>query len=91
MAAGPHLDPKTRLLVALGSAAAAKCQVCFTTLYATASSVEATDAEIRAAVAIASKVVQKSHQFMAAFIDETTKASISARSPENAEADCPCE
>lgn len=69
----PHLDPKTQLLVALGSAVAAKCQVCFAGLYAQADAVEATDQELRAAVAIASKVAAKSHEFMMGFVKDTTK------------------
>ena len=72
----PHLDPKTQLLVALGAAAAAKCQACFAGLYATANSVEATDKEIRSAVAIANKVAGKSRDFMSAFIEETTKGAV---------------
>lgn len=61
------LDPKTQLLVALGAATAAKCQHCFATLYGAA------DKEIGAAVAIAAKVSAKSQDFMAAFIDQTTR------------------
>jgi len=72
----PHLDPKTQLLVALAAAAAAKCQTCFVGLYAKADSVEATDKEIRSAVAIANKVAAKSRDFMSTFIEETTKGSI---------------
>jgi AhpD family alkylhydroperoxidase len=72
-----HLDPKTQLLVALGAAAAAKCQACFAGLYSTASKVEASDREIRAAVAIATKVTEKSQEFMAAFIENTTEGAIS--------------
>ena len=45
----PHLDPKTQLLVALGSAVAAKCQPCFAGLYSKVNDVEATDQEVRAA------------------------------------------
>jgi alkylhydroperoxidase/carboxymuconolactone decarboxylase family protein YurZ len=73
-----HLDPKTQLLVALGAAAAARCQTCFAGLYPTACKVEASDREIRAAVAIATKVAAKSQDFMAAFIEETTEGAISA-------------
>ncbi len=72
----PHLDPKTQLLVALAAAAAAKCQACYAGLYATANAVEATDQEIRSAVAIADKVAAKSRDFMLAFIEETTKGAV---------------
>jgi len=72
-----HLDPKTQLLVAIAAAAAAKCQACFAGLYASASQVEASDREIRAAVAIAAKVTAKSQEFMAAFIEQTSKGAIS--------------
>ena len=85
-----HLDPKTQLLVALGAAAAAKCQTCFTGLYATASKVEATDREIRAAVAIASKVAAKSRDFMAAFIEETTGGAVSTVAVEAEPTGCEC-
>jgi AhpD family alkylhydroperoxidase len=74
----PHLDRKTQLLVALGVAAAAKCQACFAGLYGTAAEVGAEDKEIRAAVAIAERVAAKSRDFMAAFIEETTKGAIAA-------------
>jgi alkylhydroperoxidase/carboxymuconolactone decarboxylase family protein YurZ len=72
----PILDSKTQLLVALGAAVAGKCQTCFAKLYDTAERLEVSDSEIRAVVAIASKVTEKSHQFMAAFIDETTKGTV---------------
>jgi AhpD family alkylhydroperoxidase len=72
------LDPKTQLLVAVGAAVAAKCQHCFTTLYAAAGNVGATDKEIGAAVAIAAKVAKKSHDFMAAFIEQTTRGMVAA-------------
>ena len=73
------LDPKTEMLVALGAAAAARCQTCFATLYATAEKVDATDAEIRAALAIANKVAEKSHGFMAAFVEQTTDGRVPAK------------
>ena len=85
-----HLDPKTQLLVALGAAAAAKCQACFAGLYATASKVEASDREIRAAVAIATKVTEKSQEFMAAFIESTTEGAISRGSVEAESTACGC-
>ncbi len=72
----PHLDPKTQLLVALAAATAAKCQTCFAGLYATANAVEATDKEIRSAVAIGNKVAGKARDFMSAFIEETTKGAV---------------
>jgi AhpD family alkylhydroperoxidase len=73
-----YLDPKTQLLVAIGAAAAAKCQNCFATLYGAANKVGATDKEIGAAVAIAAKVTAKSHEFMATFIEDTTKGKVPA-------------
>lgn len=72
MTSEPFLDPKTQLLVALAAAAAAKCQRCFAMLYSSAEQVGASDKEVRAAVAIASKVAAKSREFMAAFIEQTT-------------------
>jgi alkylhydroperoxidase/carboxymuconolactone decarboxylase family protein YurZ len=72
------LDAKTQLLVALGAAVAAKCQGCFTKLYPNADKVGASDKEIRAVVAIATKVAEKSRQFMAAFVDEATKGAVPA-------------
>ena len=70
------LEPKTQLLVALGAAVAAKCQNCFATLYGAADKVGATDQEIGAVVAIATKVSTKSHDFMAAFIQQTTDGKV---------------
>ena len=72
------LDAKTQLLVALGAAAAAKCQHCFATLYGATDKVGVTDGEVRAAVAVATKVGDKSRDFMAAFIAETTRGAIPA-------------
>jgi AhpD family alkylhydroperoxidase len=72
------LDAKTQLLIALGAAAAAKCQHCFATLYGAAGKVGATDSEVRAAVAVATKVAAKSRDFMAAFIAETTRGAVPA-------------
>jgi len=86
----PHLDPKTQLLVALGAAAAAKCQACFAGLYATANAVEATDKEIRSAVAIGNKVAGKSRDFMSAFIEETTKGAVAVWGDEAESAPCGC-
>jgi len=84
------LDPKTQLLVALGAAAAAKCQHCFATLYGAADKVGASDQEIGAAVAIANKVSAKSQDFMAAFIDQTTRGAIKTTSPDGAASPCGC-
>jgi AhpD family alkylhydroperoxidase len=78
------LDPKTQLLVALGAAVAAKCQNCFATLYGAADKVGATDKEVQAVVAIATKVTAKSHDFMAAFVEQTTKGMVKARGGEPA-------
>lgn len=72
------LDAKTQLLIALGAAAAAKCQHCFATLYRTAGQVAVTDREVRAAVAIATKVAAKAQDFMAAFIEQTTAGAVPA-------------
>lgn len=72
------LDARTQFLIALGAAVAAKCQHCFATLYWSADKVGATDREIRAAVAIATKVAGKSQDFMAAFVQATTKGTIPA-------------
>ena len=87
----PHLDPKTQLLVALGSAVAAKCQTCFAGLYARANEVEATDQEIRAAVDIANKVASKSHEFMIAFVKDTTKGAVAVHSDGPASGPCACD
>ncbi len=84
------LDAKTQLLVALGAAAAAKCQHCFSTLYGAADKVGASDKEIGAAVAIATKVSAKSQDFMAAFIDQTTRGAIRTTGPDGAAAPCGC-
>lgn len=87
----PILDSKTQLLVALGAAVAAKCQTCFAKLYDTAGKLGVSDSEIRSVVAIASKVTEKSHQFMAAFIDETTKGTpATAGNPAAAASGCGC-
>ena len=85
-----HLDPKTELLVALGSAVAAKCQVCFAKLYALANEVEATDQEVRAVVGIANKVAAKSHGFMNAFVEDATKGLVAAGSNEAGSDGCTC-
>ena len=87
----PHLDPKTQLLVALGSAVAAKCQVCFAGLYAQADDVEATEREVRAVVAIANKVAAKSQEFMGAFVEDTTKGAVAASSDGPASGSCACD
>ena len=87
----PHLDPKTQLLVALGSAVAAKCQVCFAGLYAQADAVEATDQEVRAAVAIADRVAAKARDFMVAFVKDSTKGAITVRPGEPASGSCACD
>lgn len=85
------LDPKTQLLVALGAAVAAKCQTCFATLYGAADKVGATDQEVQATVAIATKVTAKSNDFMAAFIEQTTHGTVHARaSHEAATSGCGC-
>jgi hypothetical protein len=73
------LEPKTQLLVALGAAAAAKCQNCFTKLYGSVDTVAASAEEVRAAVAIGMKVAAKSHDFMAAFMDAATGGAVPAR------------
>jgi AhpD family alkylhydroperoxidase len=86
----PHLDPKTQLLVALGAAAVAKCQACFVGLYATADSVEATDKEIRSAVAIGTRVAAKSRDFMSAFIEETTKGAVALSGNDAESTGCGC-
>jgi len=86
----PHLDPKTQLLVALGSAVAAKCQICFAGLYSQADAVEATDQEVRAAVAIANKVAAKSHEFMVAFVKDATKGAVAVGPNEPASGSCAC-
>jgi AhpD family alkylhydroperoxidase len=86
----PFLDPKTQLLVALGAAVAARCQHCFETLYGAADKVGASDQEIGAVVAIAAKVSAKSQEFMAAFIDQTTKGAVKASGAEQASTGCGC-
>ena len=72
------LDAKTQLLIALGAAAAARCQHCFATLYGSVEKVGVTDREVRAAVAIAGKVAAKAQDFMAAFIEQTTTGAVPA-------------
>lgn len=86
----PHLDPKTQLLVALGSAVAAKCQPCFSGLYSNVSDVGATDQEVRAAVTIANQVAAKSHDFMVAFVEETTKGAVSVNADGSETGSCAC-
>ena len=86
----PHLDPKTQLLVALGSAVAAKCQPCFSGLYSKVSDIEATDQEVRAAVAIANQVVAKSHDFMVAFVEETTAGAVAVDADGSETGSCVC-
>ena len=85
-----YLEPKTQLLVAIGAAVAAKCQNCFATLYGAANKVGATDKEIGAAVAIATKVTAKSHEFMATFVEETTKGKVPAAETADAAASGGC-
>ncbi len=80
------LDPKTQLLVAVGAAAAAKCQKCFTKLYGMAGPAGVSDREIRAALAIAEKVSEKSRGFMAEFIEETRQAFVESGIADAAEA-----
>ncbi len=87
----PHLDSKTQLLVALGSAVAAKCQICFAGLYAKADEVEATDQEVRAVVTIANKVASKSHEFMIAFVKDTTKGVVTVHPDGPASDSCACD
>ncbi len=85
------LDPKTELLVALGAAVAARCQSCFSTLYAAAEKADTSDSEIRAAVALANKVAEKSQGFMAAFVEQTTEGRVVAQLGSDADAcDCTC-
>jgi len=72
------LDNKTQLLIALGAAAAARCQHCFATLYGSADKLAVTDREVRATVAIAMKVAAKAQDFMAAFIEQTTAGAVPA-------------
>ena len=86
-----HLDSKTQLLVALGSAVAAKCQICFAGLYAQADEVEATDQEVRAVVAIANKVASKSHEFMIGFVNDTTKGVVAVGSDGPESGSCACD
>jgi alkylhydroperoxidase/carboxymuconolactone decarboxylase family protein YurZ len=88
MTTEPFLDPKTQLLVALGAAAAAKCQNCFTKLYGMVDAVGVTGEEVRAAVAIADTVAQKSRGFMSAFIAETTKGIVTAHGSRSAGCGC---
>ncbi len=84
------LEPKTQLLVALGAAVAAKCQTCFVTLYGAADKAGATDQEIGAVVAIATKVSSKSHDAMAAFIQRTTDGKVTLGSHDAASGGCGC-
>ncbi len=86
----PHLDPKTQLLVALGCAVAAKCQPCFSGLYSRVSEVDATDQEVRAAVAIANQVVAKSHEFMVAFVEESTEGAVAVDADGAETGSCVC-
>jgi alkylhydroperoxidase/carboxymuconolactone decarboxylase family protein YurZ len=71
-----QLDARTQVLVALGAAVAAKCQDCFAKLYETAGRIGVSDREVRAVVAIAAKVSEKSHGFMAAFVERTTMGAV---------------
>ncbi len=72
------LDPKTQLLVALGAAVAARCQHCFATLYGAAEKAGVEEREVRAAVAIATTVAAKAQEFMAVFVEQTSKGAIAA-------------
>jgi alkylhydroperoxidase/carboxymuconolactone decarboxylase family protein YurZ len=72
------LDARTQLLIALGAAAAARCQHCFATLYASANKVPVSDREVRAVVDIAMKVAGKAQDFMGAFIEQTTAGAVRA-------------
>ncbi len=85
-----HLDPKTTLLVALGSAVAGKCQACFAGLYSKANGVGATDQEVRAAVAIANEVAAKSQGFMVAVVEGTMKGPVSVPSGGSETGSCAC-
>ena len=63
---------------------------CFAGLYAQADAVEATDQEVRAAVAIANKVAAKSHEFMVAFVKDATKGVVAVGPDEAASGSCAC-
>jgi hypothetical protein len=52
--------------------------------------VEATDQEVRAAVAIANQVAAKSHDFMVAFVEETTKGAVSVNADGSQTGSCVC-
>lgn len=84
------LDPKTQLLVAMGAAVAAKCQTCFAKLYGMVGEVGVSDTEVRAVVAISNKVAHKSRDFMAAFVEQTTKGVVGARMGGAEDAGCGC-
>jgi alkylhydroperoxidase/carboxymuconolactone decarboxylase family protein YurZ len=85
------LEPKVQVIVALAAATAAKCQSCFTKLHGMAKELDVTDSELRAAVDIGNRVSQKSHEFMSAFIEETTSGTVRARADEDASAGgCAC-
>jgi AhpD family alkylhydroperoxidase len=90
MKAQTFLDAKTQHLVALGAAVAAKCQNCFAGLYGSAAQAGLSDNEIRAVVAIAEKVTEKSHGFMAEFVEKTTHGAIRHTSEGEAAAGCGC-
>jgi len=86
----PHLDPKTQLLIALAAAVAGKCQACFAGLYTKVDEVGASEQEVRAAVSIGSKVAAKSHDFMAAFVKETTEGAIALGGDAEETGSCSC-
>jgi hypothetical protein len=87
----PKLDDKTQLLVVLGAAVAARCQRCFAKLYARIAEAGVTDEEVRAVVALATKVNGHAHEFMLAFVDETMKGAAGRNSPGRSADDASCE
>lgn len=65
------MDPKTEILIALGTAIGANCIPCFDHLYSRSREVKLTDEEIRAVAALAGKVKNGATVFMQNNIAET--------------------
>ena len=65
------MDPKTEIMIALGTAIGANCIPCFDHLYSRSREVKLTDEEIRAVAALAGKVKNGATVFMQNNIAET--------------------
>ncbi|MDJ0990047.1 MAG: carboxymuconolactone decarboxylase family protein [Desulfobacterales bacterium] len=75
------MDPKTEILIALGTAIGANCIPCFDHLYSRSREVKLTDEEIRAVAALAGKVKNGATVFMQNNIAETLGDAPSKNTP----------